>query len=249
MAEAAGNASSPSTRQVALGLFVVFQLVFLLGSNFLDYAEHLGAELGALPPVRAPVPGRLLDSGHLSQLAGAVSGLLLRWAQLTEQPQGWPLYAQPPSVIPFVRVHLAWPGRQEVVLRAHHEPAGKRWFRLFRPRIAQLEDSLGFLFEARAGEPEPARRERLRDELRAKVAHQWPYLVTYLRLRVREHVATHPGVSPPELATLVVRFYRIPPPAQRPWDWSVETEVPVLRIRGEAVEVFDPVLERFEPKA
>jgi hypothetical protein len=102
----------PSPRQVILGLFVLWQLVFLIASNLIglyhDAQGHItGPDLSAA--VDRVMPGYTSKRGHSWEITDEFATALRRWAQLTGQPQSWGLFA--PNVYHatgFPAVVLLW---------------------------------------------------------------------------------------------------------------------------------------------
>jgi hypothetical protein len=85
----------PSPRQVALGLFVLGQLGFLVLSNGLGFYQepqpHLPSEVA--PAVDRVLPGYGNKSGQAWTLPDELATLMRRWSQLTGQDQRWSLFA------------------------------------------------------------------------------------------------------------------------------------------------------------
>ena len=237
-----------STARVLLGLFVVWQLLFLLASNALD----------ALRAVR----WASADSSQPAAADGPLSAGLRRWAEWTGQTQQWQLFAPNlADLIPFPAVELRWrrsgtrdegerdsPGAV-AVLRSDNEPAERRRFwRLGRFRLRRYESTLEVAPALRGGEPFDPTGPAWRDTIRERVQQEQRGMRAYLRWRVAEFARRHPDLPPPDEALLLVRLSRIPPPpGPQPWDWQDLGEYPVARWRPGApgLEVYDPVRGRF----
>ncbi len=101
----------PSPRQVALGLFILFQLVFLYGSNAMEFLQWLGPKLEGEPKklVNRVAPRFADEQGHgWAWLDKAETGMR-RWMQLTGQDQDWSLFAPTVSkATGFPVVVLLW---------------------------------------------------------------------------------------------------------------------------------------------
>jgi len=87
-----------SPRQVALGLFVLGQLAFLVLSNLIGLYQDPRSTLNRQDPevsrtIERIAPGYLSESGHAWKIPDELSTLLRRWAQLTGQEQAWSLFA------------------------------------------------------------------------------------------------------------------------------------------------------------
>jgi hypothetical protein len=87
--------AQPSPRQVVLGLFILGQLGFLVLANALGFYQGPREDL---PPEIAPVVERVLPgyanrSGQAWTGPDEVATALMRWSELTGQPQNWSLFA------------------------------------------------------------------------------------------------------------------------------------------------------------
>jgi hypothetical protein len=97
--------------RVALGLFILWQLFFLVAQNFLDLARESRDDLpeSVQEAVEAVAPGWSQKRGPVHEAVEAVTSWTGRWSRLTAQPQGWELFA--PTVAAdcaFPVVELRW---------------------------------------------------------------------------------------------------------------------------------------------
>jgi hypothetical protein len=104
------RALRPAAR-VALGLFILWQLWFLLTANFVGLAQDTRDSLQApaAEVVEELAPGWTSNEGAAHKAAAALTAVTERWAQLTGQWQGWSLFA--PDLgdeCPFPVVELRW---------------------------------------------------------------------------------------------------------------------------------------------
>jgi hypothetical protein len=116
MPEAAppSDVKTPSPRQVVLGLFILFQLGFLIFSNLLGFVTSLPWELRELDKekrraINRVVPHFLNERGHGWEWCNQIEYSLRPWVQVTGQDQVWSLFA--PSVnkvTGFPVVLLVW---------------------------------------------------------------------------------------------------------------------------------------------
>jgi hypothetical protein len=98
----------PTVAQVVLGLFVVWQLVFILATNLLGLFPHGQPEKDELTDSRV-VPADEVRSGAVQDAVEMASLLTSRWAQLTGQYQAWWLFAPDfPTQATFPLVELRW---------------------------------------------------------------------------------------------------------------------------------------------
>lgn len=100
---------TPLVARVFLGLFIIWQILFLLSSNLLslaakarDYWQDQNL-VKTIAPEWSQAKGRVADTEHF------LSTTTARWSELTGQPQSWSLFApNVTSVIPFVAVEFCW---------------------------------------------------------------------------------------------------------------------------------------------
>jgi hypothetical protein len=113
--------SGPRTVQVVLGLFVVWQLVFLIAANLVKLLDHFKEGLQKEPLTETLAPGWSKGEGHIHDAEEVLTGLTRRWSQLTGQPQNWSLFAPNVAVlVPFVAVECRWdddPGSADALAR------------------------------------------------------------------------------------------------------------------------------------
>jgi hypothetical protein len=89
-----------------LGLFVLWQLLFLVGANFCEVTRHY---LGPSTDLRETFPALGDEDSAVRRQLAKFEQVLTRWSELTNQAQGWSLFA--PNVwrnIPFAGVELRW---------------------------------------------------------------------------------------------------------------------------------------------
>ena len=92
------DAKPPSPRQVLLGLFILFQLAFLLMTNSIGFVKTGAGELPEKPAKLANrvVPKFVDETGHGWKWLAKIESGFEMWTQLTGQDQEWALFA--PSV-------------------------------------------------------------------------------------------------------------------------------------------------------
>src|SRR5262249_6989983 len=91
-------ASPPVTgSRLLLGAFILWQLAFLFGINFLDMINSARDEMPShkdyAQGIERVFPGWPSKSGHFHDLADVADKITRRYAQLTGQTQGWSLFA------------------------------------------------------------------------------------------------------------------------------------------------------------
>jgi hypothetical protein len=238
----------PSLMQIVLGVFIVGQLLFLIGGNATHFMLFGHSESDPPPTVLTPVIA-------LDKLASG-------WEQVSGQGQNWRLFAPlVPARAMFLTVqerHAAGLGPSDCVrllpsafepreetpalfglLAVHPYGAGDRVFHqemtLAQPLVA---------WDQQRVLEQPV---EWRDYLRASIHRDWQAYLTYLCWR-----ATDGGK---EQARDLVLFMRIYPPARRSSTSEAPAEVPVVRWRpGQQpprgflpLDYFDNVLGRFVP--
>jgi hypothetical protein len=109
------NPRNPSPRQVLLGLFILFQIAFLVTSNFIGFIQWAPPKFLRLAPrdsddrknrrqlMDRVAPGFAEERGHLWQWGDLLETNLRRYSQLTGQDQAWSLFA------PGVHTETGWP--------------------------------------------------------------------------------------------------------------------------------------------
>jgi hypothetical protein len=100
-----------SPRQVALGLFILFQIAFLIVSNLVGYIRWAGPRLKDEPKILANrlVPKFVDKEGHLWSWSERIEAAPRRWMQLTGQDQDWSLFSPSASkATGFPVVLLLW---------------------------------------------------------------------------------------------------------------------------------------------
>jgi hypothetical protein len=118
--------------RAALGLFILWQLLFLLAANFLELAKEKRATLAPTleKAITEIAPGCISEEGEVqaavetaiewtapgwTRKEGAVHEVVERvtewtkaWSLLSGQPQGWTLFTPPGDECPFPVVELRW---------------------------------------------------------------------------------------------------------------------------------------------
>jgi hypothetical protein len=244
---------------VLLGAFIVWQLTYLLFGNLLGLLGDSRPDVDELTEgPYYPKPGGA--DGQVREAVNLLTGLCVRWGEVTGQAQRWSLFApRVPAQGVFLTVELRWsaPAERVVRLPSPFEPAGSL------PHFLPLPDrDRAYNYEARLGLVAAAWDEHVvseypeewRAETSDRVRTQWKSLRAYLRQRLREFQHAHPGTPPPAEVVLLARVYRIPPPAQAPWAWEGPRELPLARWRPAAdpppagwlpVEAYDPQAHDF----
>jgi hypothetical protein len=248
-------------RQVLLGLFICWQLMFILVANFVSLVPPARPEPEA--PAEDQKPGRKIGRDAVAFLGNVTRP----WQELTGQWQGWALYApRVPHQAVFLAVELRWDDdprwpseapNSVPALRSEIEPPDPAHY--FRPfgtfRLAQYQANLSLVMWDWNAQEAATKPEVWRRLLADAVRQQWRPMEAYLRWRMLAFERDHAGLPPPRQVLLLARIYRIPPPEQRPWIWDHPVEQALARWRPEVdvppgflpVESYNPETRRFEP--
>jgi hypothetical protein len=100
-----------SPRQVALGLFILFQLAFLVVSNAVGFIRSAGPEHFKDDPKRLInrlAPNFADSEGHIWAWTEKVEADTRRWMQLTGQDQDWALFSSASKATGFPVLLLLW---------------------------------------------------------------------------------------------------------------------------------------------
>lgn len=243
----------PAPAQVCLGLFVVGQLLFIVGANVVPLLRLESWRPAEEPGGRTALAG---VRGAAHDTVRSLDDLATRWAHLTGQWQGWALYSGVARQATFLCVDVCCDGAAPVRLLSAGEPENPA--RYFRPFLTSRLGGYEFYLiaalvnwddDAVARDPAAWRR-GMADHLRDR----WPALRAYLGWQLRRFRQEHPGHEPRHLI-LSVRRYRTPGPNDSPGVWVGPSERPLLRWQPGAaavpgclpVELCDPVTGRFAP--
>jgi hypothetical protein len=247
----------------SLGLFVVWQLVFLLGLNLCEVTRHCVAWV---PQLELTFPDLADTESKTRVRLDRAERVWTRWAEFTGQAQNWSLFA--PNVwanVPFAAVELRWDEepandraapRPPVYLISDNEPVDvSSYFRIGLFRLRRYESSLDIGFQKDPDKSDEAMDDKWRQNIFDKVRREPHTIRAYLEWRWRRYHADHPDLETPKQIILHVRTYRIPPPpGPSPWKWAGPEDRPVARWRpGFAypdgalpVEAYDLVAERYD---
>src|SRR5579864_8052323 len=112
-----------SLARVALGLFILWQLVFLLGVNSLHLLDFGRGYWRDETLAHHLAPDWVEGKGTAHETLKTALEVGARWSELTLQPQDWSLFA--PGVtadIPFVELEFRWNDRPPIRWRSPNEP-------------------------------------------------------------------------------------------------------------------------------
>jgi hypothetical protein len=235
-------------------LFVLWQLAFLVGRNFLVLFEgirvHLPADLQS--DADRLLPGWREGGTPATTVLDKARHVTLAWSEATAQPQDWALFApEPCREVAFPALELRWQKPERSVwLLSTNEPVNRTAFlRIGLFRLRRYESNLSPLLTSDSEDT----KKRWRDQIEQKLRTDWDTVLAYMKWRWRHFEAEHPGCPLPQEIILHLRRYRIPPPGQTRWDWQVLATLPEARWRQDQkrpqqavpVERWDPVRGKF----
>jgi hypothetical protein len=95
--------------RILLGLFICWQLFFLVSSNLLSLLPRVRDSWQDKPKAEAIAPDWLHEKGRVAEAERDLTRLTTRWAEISGQPQNWSLFAPNVTrIIPFVAVEFSW---------------------------------------------------------------------------------------------------------------------------------------------
>jgi hypothetical protein len=242
---------------VMLGVFILWQLAFLVLANLLEFFPHRVHRLDEFTSYRE-YPAEAVNPSPLVHALPAVTDC---WSQLTGQYQMWWLFAPDfPRQATFPVVELRWDdpatGSPPVLLLSSLEPANTASY--FHPpnscdRLLHYEAYLGLGLEYWNDPTEPADVDAWRKILSDVVRSQWKSIRAYLRWRIADFRARHPELPPPDEARLLIRIYPTPTSGAARGDRLAPRDLPFARWRCNenessstlSVEEYDPFSGRY----
>jgi hypothetical protein len=260
-------ARRPTLIQVAVGLFVIWQLGFLLVSNILGCFPHGEPDEGELSDSqRLPAPFTDREAGQ--EAVDFLGDVMDRWARGTGQIQIWSLFAPGfPKQATFPAVDLRWdakpsgtPGPAPVRLLSSLDPCDPACYHrlsLAADRFFHYEIRLGLIYT----DFNPESLQRSGDQwpraIAERIRRQRASIRAYLRWRMHSFQQEHPELRAADEVILSFRLYRTPPPESDLLVCFSPAEQPLVRWRPGAtvaagyldLEVFDPISKRFKPVA
>jgi hypothetical protein len=239
----------PTTAQVFLGIFILWQMFFLFASNLVGLLGEVRNETSYqknfprdwLGVITKTFPDWLNKEGHVHDALNVVKDLTTRWEQLAGQPQGWSLFApEVTNQITFVAVELRWDDPQTSkarrdrlapyppeLLLSENEPKDKtRFFRWGKFRLRKYESYLDTVLRVYKAETPEEKDETLEEaverwekRIKKKVADEEDNIQAYLKMRCRQFMSKHADRPWPKQVILIVRRFEIPPPKEFSEDW------------------------------
>jgi hypothetical protein len=240
--------------QVCLGLFILWQVFFVVGNNVLQFIQDCN-ELEDEETVRL-ISLLTLDLPNEKGPGGQLLQTLVRWEEATGQEQSWSMFAPAvPERFRFLRVQFHWEdGRPPVVFPSATEPLDlARFFRWGQLRLRKYESHVGVHYSVWDAESIDDARKRWR-RLNQRMAHkQAEHLPCYLMCRWRDYQVEHPECPTPGEIQLHIVCWEIPPPDGDPWFWKGPIQMAFARLRlnpdgsrNGAVQPYNPLSKQFD---
>jgi hypothetical protein len=245
---------------VGVGVFALWQLVFLPAANLIDFVPRRPGSPDTGPSLDLyQERGAFTTVEPLQRTAEIAGDVLDAWSEVSGQDQGWSLFAPgcPPHSL-FQAVELRFADGAPVEFRSRFEPTD---LQNPAPRLPLVHDR-AFNFEALLTTPGgycspeslAAHPEMWSRELPATVRDNHRPILAWLRWHTAEYRRTNPGREPTEVV-LKYRYFPTPLPGEaRGWTKAV-VERPYARWKPGAtpepgflpVEGYDPVAGRYVP--
>jgi hypothetical protein len=244
----------PTTPQYILGLFVLWQLFFLVASNFIGMVQSVQKHTSYIPKdwkkkIDRHASWFFNENSHFNDALKAVDGITDRWAYLTCQPQGWSLFA--PNVgreITFVAVEMRWddhdpwarpapagaemPYAPELLLSENEPRDPTHFFRWGKFRLRKYESYLDVSLTVDSKDPAEVAsdwEEQIKKRLTYNQDRRWDNIHAYFLSRFRDFRETHPNRPMPRQFILHVRRYDIPRPSEFSLSWYRPDSLPICR--------------------
>jgi hypothetical protein len=268
------SSSAPSLRQVALGVFIIGQLVYLLGYNALEMLHEGRGSLSeeAAQVVDVLAPGWPRGKGQLWDTSNLALTNLRRWMQVTGQDQSWSLFA--PAVYKdgwFPALLISWddnpplPGPEQIAAASSAEKMDlflsddeprdyQHYFRVGNYRLRRYESMMLANLTVLPDEDLDARKKRWQERIDRHFKEYGALMFAYVRWRYAEYQRRHPERLPARAIILLERHYHAKPPGEGPPGWDEFFTVPLGRWRPAVtwdeqilpLERYDPVTGQFE---
>ncbi len=242
---------------VALGVFIVWQLVFLVLANLFEFFPHRVHRLDEMNYYRELPAGSKTPYPMVHALAEVTD----RWAQLTGQYQIWWLFAPDvPAQATFPVVELHWDDSDEeltpIRLTSAAEPADTaNYFHQLTAadRLLYYEANLCVGYAYWIDSPLAADADGWQKLQFDLVASQWKSMRAYMRWQMNQFLEQRPDLPPPSEVRLLVRSYPTPAADAAPASRGPPSDRPVARWRcaesGSGnwlpVEAYDPCSDCF----
>jgi hypothetical protein len=256
----------PPRRSAALGIFVVAQLVFLVGHNAFTYLQENSDEMSndVRAAIRHVAPDWPAKKDHVWNVMEGSTLVTHRWSQSTLQLQQWSLFAPtiglecffpallltdmapPDTPLELESAPARYRVHGKIILSDNEPPDMRHYFRFGNFRLRKFENNLFPYLVPKQDEAPQKTEERFRDRIKEYMSgtENQEMLRGYIRHRLKQT-----GESTPRQVILVMRQYSLKDP-DSPTFVEGPFTLPFARWlpdNGNTLEYFDPVTHRFEP--
>jgi hypothetical protein len=253
MDDTANAKTPPGIKSILLGLFVLFQLIYLPLSNLIQFVPRDMPKPTGEFDIRKQREGTVTDN---QQIQGAINGVgtfLDRYGELSGQVQYWSLFAPEfgrQTIFPVVEFEF---GDGDERYRMRFEPHYLRtdpssYLRWPRPdsRLVGYEFLLASVYWDYSEDSLRENGPVWRDAIREHVRRQQKPLDAYFRFSLAMLKRQHPDLPEPHAGVLRVWIHPSPKPGEsnRPPAYSM----PLARGTPQsAIEAYDPIEKSFVP--
>jgi len=244
---------------IAMGLFALWQMFFLIAANFVDLVPRRVRDSSPLRLDPLQEIGTFTSFAPLQTAVDRLGDIIDSYGEFTGQDQTWPLFAPgfpPHSTFGAIEVKFA-DGTRETILSIY-EPADYNHAPYRLPFFNVRRYNLEYQFiPAVMQHTDEALRDQasvIRDQTFMAYRYYQPALVPWLKWRAGEHVKAHPEHGEPVEIIYKARYVPTPLPSEpKVWNKPVR-ERPLARWRNPAqatpegqlpLEVYDIATNRW----
>lgn len=251
MSAETNSPSTPRTAQVVLGLFICWQLWFLISQNLckqLEYWQEAASDKKE-PAVEIVAPEFGGGKGHIFGAVKWVRNVNQPWEHGTGQLQLWGLFPGGYHDLIFAAFVFRWDdddggdypatdlpgpdgtvaGRPYKLFLSPHEPADTdAYFRHGRMRSRRFETTMVFALRPPESSTDDERKRTWNERIKDHVYRNGDWLFAFLKVRMREILAEHPDLPPPTRVVMLMRRYHTRPVDETPPHWDGPFVVPLV---------------------
>ena len=258
MNEEANATSRPGLKSVLLGLFVLFQLIYLPLSNLMQLVPREMPEHRGELDIRVQREGTATNQRSIQEAINGLGTCLDRYGELSGQVQAWSLFAPDfgtQTIYPIAEFEFG-EGQERFLMR--NEPLvlradPERYLRWPGPnsRLVGSEFLLGVVYWRFSEESLQQRGPEWQKAVREHVRRQQKSLEAWFRLNLAMLKRTHPNLPEPKAGILRVWIHPSPEPGER--ERPPAFTMPLARWipgrdphdRNLPIDAYDPVTKEF----
>jgi hypothetical protein len=251
MNEMDNSKARPGVRSILLGLFVVFQLLYLPLSNLLQLVpREMPAQEG--DDIRIQRVGTVTANRPVQETINGLGTFVDRYGEASGQAQVWSLFAdfRNQSIYPIVEFEF---GENDERFLMRNEPVlmrsdPQRYLRWPSPssRLMSYEFLLAVVYWRYSEQSLEQRGPEWRDAVRDHVQHQQKSLQAYFRFQLATLKRLHPELPEPRAGILKIVIHPSPKPGER--NRPPAYTLPLARWSPDSsIAAYDPVEKKFAP--